>query len=242
MKKISLSKWQLFNHFIIPTTIIVFPLLMFSYQYWEIEISKIYTGKRTLEELFSLNYLSLPIGIIGLIIKYRRLYYKEIKGEVSDETFKTAIRRLKRELELTTLKTSNNKYILRSHNLTSNYGKLIEVIKQGNRILFNEICFPEIGLNGFSLGIRKKELKTFLRHINEISKGNTYSRQNHFTDNQWSLTMILIRLFLYPLSISIIIFTFYSFTHNINVLVALIPLGLVCVYLYSDLYMIFKKK
>ena len=242
MKKIKLSKWKLFNHFLIPAAIITVPLLLFSYHYWEIEIAKTYTGVRTLTELFSINYFSLSVGTIGLIIKYKRLFYKEIKGEISEELLQTAIRRFKKEYSLTTISKVDNKYMLRSHNMNTNYGKLITIIHEDNKILFNEICYPEFGWNGFSLGIIKKELRTFLRHINETGKGNKYSKQKHFTDNQWGLKMIVIRLFLYPLSVFLICFDLYNLAYGGNYLLSIITLVISATYLLSDLYMIFKKK
>jgi len=240
MKRVKLTKWQLFNHYLIPISIIVLPIISFGYTYWEIEISKTYSGVRTLEEISFILYFPI-VGILCLIIKYTRLNFKEIKSDISENELKKTLSRFKKENELTLIKKESTKTIFRSHNFSTNYGKLITICIEKDRVLFNEICFPEFGLNGFSLGILKKELKSFLHHINDIKRGVPYSKPKHYTNNQWSLKMILIRLFLYPLSIFFVSFSIlYLFKTNFFLVLIISTISLI--YLFSDLYMILKNK
>ena len=194
--------------------------------------------------------LSIPfflLSIIAGIIQYRRLRFREIIVSYTDEQLQEAVTRTAKELEWRIER--NNKSLLRAHrasNWTGSWGEMITVRKLKGTLLINSICSPDSKASIASYGWNKKNVEVFLRNLNDVLNNKPASVIASKVETEWSFKNSLLRLLLYPLSISLIVLGGYFLSHPIgserSVFAALIAMALACVYLYSDIKILATKK
>ena len=116
--------------------------------------------------------ISLPFlfaAIIFAVIQNRRLNFKEINLKYTDEQFQESIERTIQDLEWRIDK--NNKTFFRAirpSNWSGSWGEMVTIIKEKDRLLINSICDPEHMSSVASYGWNRKNIKTFLKNINDV--------------------------------------------------------------------------
>ncbi|MCB9222719.1 MAG: hypothetical protein H6582_00975 [Crocinitomicaceae bacterium] len=190
--------------------------------------------------MIKVNLIFGAVGIIFLILKYRNLAFKEIKGSFTQEQVFEAIKRS--DMDYNWNLQSRNKFLhrilTREHFITP--GKLLTIIHLEDKILFNGIRNPSFSApRGETFRPSIKEFKVFQKHLNDVVSGMEYVKKKEFNDTQWNWKMILIRLFLYPFCIFLLSFSFFYLIPNKEFVISIPLVAISLVYLFVDLYMIF---
>lgn len=243
-KRLKLSFWQTVSHYFIVVFFLLIPIFTLI-SVFEIYVTKTYDGVRSTGELlrFSLPWI-LP-AIAFLFIQRYRLRFKKILIDYTDEEFKEAVQRTSKELEWTIDK--NNKTYLRANrpwNWTGSWGEMITIIRLKDGLLTNSICDPDKWTSVVSYGWNRKNIRTFLKNLNEVKDGTPLKDVVEIPENEWSLKRITIRLLMYPLSAIIIaagLFAIYNSTLR-GTIAGIAGILFVSIWIYADIKMIIKQK
>jgi hypothetical protein len=243
-KRLKLSFWQTVSHYFIVVFFLLIPIFTLI-SVFEIYVTKTYDGVRSTGELlrFSLPWI-LP-AIAFLFIQRYRLRFKKILIDYTDEEFKEAVQRTSKELEWTIDK--NNKTYLRANrpwNWTGSWGEMITIIRLKDGLLTNSICDPDKWTSVVSYGWNRKNIRTFLKNLNEVKDGTPLKDVVEIPENEWSLKRITIRLLMYPLSAIIIaagLFAIYNSTLR-GTIAGIAGISFVSIWIYADIKMIIKQK
>ena len=167
-KRLKLTTVQTLTHY----GIVIFLLLIVSLTNWsliEIYVTDTYTGVLTADELIKSSLPFLFAAIIFAFIQNRRLNFKEINLTYTDDQFQEAIQRTIKDLEWRIDK--NNKTFFRAirpWNWSGSWGEMVTIIKEKDRLLINSICDPDHMSSAVSYGWNRKNIKTFLKNINDV--------------------------------------------------------------------------
>lgn len=246
-KRIKLTFGQTVTHYMV----VFFMLFIFGLvakDLFEIYISKNYTDDSTTIDLVTMSLPILLIAIVFAIIQYRRLDFKEIKIEYTDEQFQEAIRRTIDDLEWKIDKNQKNFFCAyRPWNWSGSWGEMITIKKYKDQLLMNSICDPNSMSSVISYGWNKRNLKTFLINLSETIQGipKEPKIEEVTVKNEWSLKMILIRLFAYPFCLFLIFLGFYMIFNPLTIRTFISGFGAIIVatiYLYTDLKILISKR
>lgn len=214
---------------------------------FEIYFLNNYTCVLTTNELFIMLLPFLSLAIIFAYIQYRRLNLKEIHLNYTDDQFQEAIRRTVDDLEWRIDKNQKNFFrAYRPWNWTGSWGEMITIMKYKDRLLMNSICDPSNMSSVASFGWNKKNLKTFLTNLSEtIQEIPKEPHKNEVTKkNEWSLKMILIRLFAYPFCLFLFGVGIYMILKPLTLRTFISGIGVITIttiYLYTDLKILTNK-
>ncbi|MEM6263909.1 MAG: hypothetical protein AAGI38_15450, partial [Bacteroidota bacterium] len=111
-KRLKLSQWQTFVHyFVVPFLLLIPGFGLFSFI--EIYVTDTYEGTRNANELLSFTLPWVIPAVVFYFIQRRRLRFREVKGDYSEQDFQAAIERTAKEykwqIEL------NNKEVFRAY-------------------------------------------------------------------------------------------------------------------------------
>ena len=222
--------------------IVIFLLLIVSLTNWsliEIYVTDTYTGVLTADELIKSSLPFLFAAIIFAFIQNRRLNFKEINLTYTDDQFQEAIQRTIKDLEWRIDK--NNKTFFRAirpWNWSGSWGEMVTIIKEKDRLLINSICDPDHMSSAVSYGWNRKNIKTFLKNLNDVLNNIPVEIKIEKVTKEWSLKRILIRLFAYPFCFFLIGLGIYIIFDTMDWKskgVGIAAITIASIYLYSDI-------
>ncbi len=244
-KRLKLGRWQTLDHYFIVLFILFIPgLTLFSL--FEIYVTETYDGVRTADELISTAWPWIIPAIAFYFIQHRRLRFREVKVEYSDQEFQEAIERTAKEYEWQI--ELNDKKIFRAYrpwNWTGSWGEMVTIIKDKDRLYLNSICDPNKWSSVASFGWNKRNIDTFLKNLVDVKKGIPVQEKIEKPEKEWTFKKIVIRLIAYPFCLFLIGFGFYAIFNPVNWKTPLAGIGamtIATIYLYADLKMIIKNK
>ena len=244
-KRLKLSRWQTLDHFFIVFFILFIPgLTLFSL--FEIYVTETYDGVRTADELITTAWPWLIPAVVFYFIQKRRLRFREVKVDYTDQEFQEAIERTAKEYEWQI--ELNNKNVFRAYrpwNWTGSWGEMITIIKDKDRLLLNSICDPNKMSSVASFGWNKRNIDTFLKNLVAVKKDIPIQKKIEKPEKEWTFKKIIIRLFAYPFCLVLIGFGVYMIFNPVNWKSQGAGIGVMtiaAIYLYTDLKMIMKNK
>lgn len=245
MKRLKLSLLQRITHYSMVFLSLISVLIQLFYVIED--VLGFYKGKLEIENMYSSIIIMLICTLLLYVIQYRRLNFKRFDITFSEEQFKEAVSRTKKELEWKIMK--NNKKILlasRDDLFGSLLGELITIIKGDRYILINSICDPNKWTNIFSINRNKENVNIFLRNLNDTINEVPEVPKIEVTENEWSLKRMLVRIVLYPVCLIFIflgivmIYQHISF-RNLTAGIGLIILCVIVLFVDIKLWIRFKK-
>ncbi|MDG1476652.1 MAG: hypothetical protein P8Q14_05870 [Vicingaceae bacterium] len=237
-KRLKLTTIQTLTHY----GIVIFLSLIVSLTIWsliEIYVTDTYTGVLTAGELIKSSLPFLFAAIIFALIQNRRLNFKEVNLTYTDEQFQETIQRTIKDLEWRIDK--NNKTFFRANrpwNWSGSWGEMVTIIKEKDGLLLNSICDPNHMSSVFSYGWNRKNIKTFLKNLNDVLNNRPAEIKIEKVTKEWSLKRILIRLIAYPFCLFLICIGFYAILNPISWKTPAAGIGAIiaaAIYLYSDI-------
>ncbi len=237
-KRLKLTVFQTLTHYEMVLLLLLIVLLT-DWSLIEIYLTDTYTGVLTTGELINSSLPFLGLAIIFAIIQYRRLNFKEFQVSYTDEQFQEALKRTVNDLEWKI--ESNNKTFLRafrSWNWTGSWGEMVTIIKDKDRLLINSICDPDKMSSVTSYGWNKRNVKTFLKNLSDVLSNKPQEIKIEQAENEWTAKRIIIRLFVYPFCIFLIVFGVYLVIKPLTIKTTVAGLGAILIagiYLYSDI-------
>lgn len=244
-KRLKLSRWQTLDHFFIVILILLIPgFTLFSL--FEIYVTDTYDGVRTAEELISTACPWIVPAVVFYLIQKRRLRFREVKVEYTEQEFQEAIERTAKEYEWQ-IEFNDNKIFraYRPWNWTGSWGEMITIIKDKDRLLLNSICDPNKWSSVASFGWNKRNIDTFLKNLVDVKKDIPVLEKKERPIKEWTFKKIIIRLFAYPFCLFLIGFGVYMIFNPVNWKSQAVGIGsmtIASIYLYMDLKMIMKNK
>jgi hypothetical protein len=121
---------------------------------------------------------------------------------------------------------------------------MITIIRLKDGLLINSICDPDKRSSVVSFGWNRKNIRTFLKNLNDVKNGITVEEIIEKPENEWSLKRIGVRLLMYPISVVIIavgVFAIFSSTVG-GVIAGMTGISLVAIWIYVDIKMIIKQR
>lgn len=227
--------WQWSIHYCL--TVLTLSLFLLSIYYAVKTYISSSTGERTFGEIIGVSIISISIGFIFWLFRWRLLYYKEIKVFCTDLEFKEAIRRTVKELELKTEYNKKNKFKGYFSRFTLDRW-IVRIIKEKDIIYFNSIPDPDAMPAIISFGFNRKARRVFLQNLRDVLKGEPEKTVVLKEHKVWSLNRILIRFVSYPFCIFLIVLGIYAQLHPINWKSGMAGIGAIVFasyYLYADL-------
>jgi len=246
-KRVKLTFGQTISHYMI-VFFMLFLSGLLAKELFEIYITKNYSGVSTTSELVTMLLPILFLAIAFAYIQYRRLDLKEIHLNYTDEQFQEAIKRTVDDLEWRIVKNQKNFFrACRPWNWTGSWGEMITIMKYKDRLLINSICDPNNMSSVISYGWNKKNLRTFLTNLSETIQDipKEPKKEEVTIKNEWSLKMILIRLFAYPFCLFLIGLGIYMILKPLTIRTFISGIGAIIIatiYLYSDLKILTRKR
>lgn len=244
-KRLKLSRWHTLVHFSIVIFLLLVPAFTL-FSLFEIQVTETYDGVRASDELISTAWPWIIPAVAFYFIQKRRLRFREVSVDYSDQEFQEAIERIANQhqwqIEL------NNKQIFRSYrpwNWTGSWGEMITIIKDKDRLLLNSICDPEKKSSVASFGWNKRNIDTFLTNLEHVKQGIPVQEKIEKPEKEWTFKRILIRLLAYPFCLFLIGLGFYAIFNPVNLSTPLAGIGAMTfatIYLYTDLKLILKHK
>jgi hypothetical protein len=246
-KRLKLTFGQTITHYMI-IFFMLFISGLLAKELFEIYITKNYSGVSTTSELVTMLLPILFLATVFAYIQYRRLDLKEIQLNYTDEQFQEAIRRTVDDLEWRIEKNQKNYFrAYRPWNWTGSWGEMITIMKYKDRLLINSICDPNNMPSVISYGWNKKNLRTFLTNLSETIQDipKEPKKEEVTIKNEWSLKMILIRLFAYPFCLILIGLGIYMILNPLTIRTFISGIGAIIIatiYLYLDLKILARKR
>lgn len=241
--RLALSPWETFGHYA-PVFLVLFIGLLPLWYIFEMTYLDSYDGVRTAEETFSGAWPWLIVGIILLVVQWRRLKMKNIKFKYTDTELNEAISRTVDEMEW--IVEHNNKNVLIAHrpwNWKGSWGERITIVKLKNGLLLNSICNPERASSITSFGWNRRNMKSFLKNLIAVQKGELakIKEVKNTNENEWSFKKIMMRIVAYPLGLFFIALFCYFVYLQMNIgeiIISIIPATFAVLYIYSDIKLI----
>ncbi len=244
-KRMLLSRWQTIDHYFIVLIIMLIPgFTLFSL--FEIYIAGTYKGVRTANELISTAWPWIIPAIVFFFLQKRRLIFREVRIEYSDQEFKEAIDRTAKEYEWQI--ELNNRNVFKAYrpwNWSGSWGEMITIIKDKDQLLMNSICDPNKLSSVASFGWNRRNIDTFLKNLIDVKKGIPVQVKEEQPEKEWTLKKVIIRLLVYPFCLFLIGFGLYMIFNSVNWKSQGAGIGVMTIaiiYMYSDLKMIIKNK
>ena len=244
-KRLKLSRWQTLGHFFIVLLILFIPgMTLFSL--FEIYVTDTYDGVRTADELISTTWPWIIPAVFFYFIQKRRLRFREVKVEYTDQEFQEAIERTAKEYEWQ-IEFNDNKIFraYRPWNWTSSWGEMVTIIKDKDRLLLNSICDPNKWSSVASFGWNKRNIDTFLKNLVDVKRDIPVREKIEKPEKEWTFKKVVIRLFAYPFCLFLIGFGVYMIFNPVNwksQAAGIVAMTIAAIYLYTDLKMIMKSK
>ncbi|GEM_PF-680957 len=244
-KRLKLNRWQTFSHYLVVWFILAIPgLTLFSL--FEIYVTDTYDGVRSAEELVSTAWPWIIPAVAFYFIQKRRLRFREVIVECSDEEFQDAIERTAKEYQWQIDLNDKRAFrAYRSWNWTGSWGEMITIIRDKDRLLLNSICNPNKRISVVSFGWNKRNIDTFLKNLADVQRGIPIREEIEIPRREWTFKRVVIRLLAYPFCLFLIGMGVYMVVKPINWKSQGAGIGAItiaAIYLYSDLRIILDNK
>lgn len=156
------------------------------------------------------------ITIYYFIKLSKNLYFYSFRTSSSSYNFKKLVNSIILELECTKKSISKNKAILFRPQDALNGGEDIFIIKENDTIYINSIKSIKYSSFSYSKKRNKENIITVLQNLESLIKGQYLKgqrelrkekKENQFwSESEWTLKKILMRLLMYPFTISVLAF------------------------------------
>ena len=233
--RLKLTFGQNFTHYF-PVILVLLPCVLLIF-YISQDLFGSYNGAEKIEKLYLPVTIFLCIAILFCILQYRRLYFKKIDIEYTDEQFKEAVKRAAEEMDWRI--DNNRKDFFRASTVDFFFwGEMITIIKRKKYILINCICSPDKYSAITSFGKAKKHISVFLQNLNNVINGVAYVPKVEIVENEWSFKRMVFRIIIYPICILFIVAGVMMIYYHITLRNALAGVGLIAlaiVILYADI-------
>lgn len=244
-KQLKLSRWQTLVHFFIVLFLLFIPVLTL-FSLFEIYVTETYDGVRTADELISTTWPWIIPAVAFYFIQKRRLRFREVEVEYSDQEFQEAIKRTAKEYDWQ-IELNDNKIFraYRPWNWTGSWGEMITIIKDKDRLLLNSICDPNKQSSVASYGWNKRNIDTFLKNLIDVKKDIHVLERIERTEKEWTFKKVVIRLLAYPFCLFLVGLGVYMIFNPVNWKSQGAGIGMMTIpgiYLYSDLKMIIRTR
>jgi hypothetical protein len=209
--------------------------------YYKIYIAHTYTGIRSAGDLF---WPTIPFAILALVVYYfqkRDLEFQEINISQSFDQFKEALARTAAQQDLNISHCDHDYAIAVRNKYRWSAGTIITIIRNDHQLLINSRSDPEPYIRPVTFGSVKKYKRIFLQNLEVVKLGlpAPIVDPDGLPAKEWTFKRIIARLFLYPLSTFFIGFSVLFLIPQGHILMALILSAVACIYLYTDLKIIF---
>jgi hypothetical protein len=149
------------------------PVILSLIEIVKIEIG-IYDGMRPVNDYIEVSLPFLIVGLLFIFRQYCRLIFKEIQITCTDKDLQHALGKASMELKWRVEKNRNG--VFRAYRIGENgpwwWGEMITIISDENTILINSISDPNQSPTPSSFGWDKKNVQTFIKHLETIVKEN----------------------------------------------------------------------
>lgn len=259
-RKIELTTIERLKHFKLPLIfVIIFLLLSITY------LLNFENSKFNFFLICALSFFS--IGLYSFLKQNEKLFFFSFTTSTTDYNFKKLIEGVTMELDCTRISVSKNKARIFRRQDVLNGGEDIFIIKEGNRIFINSIRSLKFASSNYSKRRNKENIITVLRNIENIIKGKNLNEQirirkekkeiEFWNQNEWTFKKILMRLIMYPFTISVLAMFFFllaricsdivNFTINywliIESMYCLIYLAIIAkLFIVADIKILFTKR
>jgi len=198
-KKLKLVKWQYLSHY----NVLIAPVVLY-----------VLISDKFKFDLYLL--ITVILIIIFYLIQNQLLKFKEYKINCSHDNLVGAMSRSAKSLDWKIESTDKILFAFDNDNLEFRYkaGFLIIVTKTEEGFLFNSISDPREIAAPFFKPLFRLNIEVFKKHLIDVIKGIEYNEQFQYLSKEWTLKKILIRLFLYPLSLGLIFLFCYLLKSN----------------------------
>ena len=211
------------------------------------------------------SIISFSISLYYYLKQTKRLFFFSFTTSTSDYNFKKLVEGVTMELDCTRKSISKNKVRLFRPDFL-NGGEDIFILRADNKIYINSIK-PIHHSSSYSKKRNKENIITVLRNIENLIKGDNLNEQirlrkekkeiEFWNESDWTTKKILMRLIMYPFTISVLAMFFfllariYSDIVNSSIDYGLIIVGLLVVtfflfiswlYLSTDIKILFTKR
>lgn len=243
--KLKLNFGQLMDHYSILILLLMIPLFM-SFSLIEIYITKTYDGIRTGEEIIHMAWPWLLPTLFFYFSQRKRLRFELIELEYTEKQFKEALKRTAKEHNWKIERDSPEILVARRKwNWSFSWGEMITILKDKNRLYLNSICDPDQRSSVTSFGWNKRNIRTFLGHLEAVKAGKRPEKKSEPLEKEWSIKRILTRAIAYPFCLGLIGFGFTQIFNPENSRSTAMGIGALAVagvYLYTDLRLILTKR
>lgn len=171
-KRLKLKTKELLAHYSFSFLILLLPVMSF------IDIVKIwigtYDGARTIDDYINVSWPFLLVGLLFIYRQYRRLFFREIRIEHTDNDFQHALGLTSMQLKWRTQATKHGffKAIRVGGDGPWFWGEMITIISDNKTILINSISDPNQSPTPSSFGWDRKNVRTFIKNLETIVTEN----------------------------------------------------------------------
>lgn len=194
-KRLELTSWQYLKHF-----------------YFALIPLAIYFVTVSVDWSIGNGFLvAIAISLIVILIQWRILKFKEFKINCNHQDLIDAMHRSARSLDWNVESTLDVIYAYDKEVFEYRYntGYLIVIAKTNSGFIFNSLSDPRKFVVPLLKPYYNLNLEVFKKHLIDIVKGIDYNEAFPSLSNEWTFKKILVRIFLYPLSLALIALFFY---------------------------------
>lgn len=230
----------------LPVLGVFFTGLMPLWSIFEIIFLDSYDGARNAEELFSVSWPLLLIGIIIFITQWRGLRMRKVSLFYTEEELNEALQRTIADRKWNVAENKMNIIIAnRSTTFYSHWGEEIIIIKLKNALLLNSKSNSIHSSKVPIFGANRKYLKSFLNNLKAVKNGEPAKIIKVESENEWTFSKVIMRIILYPICLFFIALFLYSISLKMETtgkILFLIPAALGVLILFVDIKIIIRDR
>lgn len=168
--RIKLSRQETLTHYLI-VFFLLLPLFFVTFDCVKFVITGEHTGVRTLKEMFLVNVPFVVLSVVFFFIQYKRLKFKSIRTNLSDDAIQKIIETTATELEWIPFVNRTYYKVFKTFPkwYTGSWGERITLIIDNNKVMVNSICDPDKRASVVSVGRNRKNMRTL---IDKLEKAN----------------------------------------------------------------------
>lgn len=199
-QRLQLTYWQKISHYSIVFFLFALSVTPF--------VLNFFHGASIFSNEIIWFFVCFILAIMSFLFLKRRLKFRKIEIDYTDDQWNKTIERTAKELEWTI--KNNNKNFFRAYrewNWESSWGEVITIIKLNDGFLVNSIGDPDKWGSDIFNTWNRKNIKIFLKHLSDVKNNISTeedNKQQKQPENEWSLKRIGVRLFLYPFGLFVV--------------------------------------
>jgi hypothetical protein len=244
-ERLKLTFYQTLTHYGIVFLLMVVPVIIV-FDLVKEYFTETKIGVRSASEMMDVAIPFFILAIVVFFVQRDRLRFREIAIEYTDEEFREAVNRTKKDLGW--IIRNNNRQLLKAERLfnwSASWGELITIRKFKNKLLLNSICDPDVSPSITSFGWNRKNINTFLTHLTNVINQVSYEEIPVRIKKEWSFINSVGRVLMYLLCLFIISAGLVVIFLSPDI--RAIPLGLIVIYfggfyIFLDLKVLLQKR